>query len=91
MDKSELSGPRKYNHIFKEKFPVPNPLVHLSIPFLGSSGQVTLVVEQCKPDLPKLTKDIVDSTGGYEEIYLDLSMVFPSYLLVRVYTRDFIM
>ena len=88
MATSELSGPRKKNQIKKGNFHVPNLLSHLSIPVLASSGQVPLVAAECKPDISKSAKDIVDGTSRDEEIYFDLSMGFPTPPLVGVHTRD---
>ena len=90
MATSELSGPRKEkSDFFEGKFHVPNPLAHIYMPVLSSSGQVSLVAAECKPDISQSAKSIFDGTGRDEDISLDLSMGFPTSPLVGVHTRDY--
>ena len=46
------------------------------------------MLEEYKPDPSQWTKAIVYGTGKDENISLDLSMGFPTYLLVGIHTKD---
>ena len=75
----------------KGKFHVPNPLAHLSMPVLDSSGEVSLVAEERKSDISQSAKAIVDGTVREEDITLDTPMGFTTPTLVEAHTRDFSM